>query len=78
MRNIPGKSTITTITRTYHIDNGIRSSQIRTSTRLSGICTKKTIDFHIYPSTYNVHLQMILPMNVLVHIRDENYDMILL
>ena len=39
---------------------------------------KKMLYSHIYPSTYDIHAQMILPKNVLVHIRDENYMMILL
>ena len=33
---------------------------------------------HTYPSTYDVHAQMLLPKHVLVHIRDESYELILL
>ena len=29
---------------------------------------------HIYPSTYELRVQMILPKHVLVHIRDKNND----
>ena len=29
---------------------------------------------HIYPSTYELHVQMILPENVPVHIQDDNND----
>ena len=39
---------------------------------------KKNIYSHIYPSTYGVHVQMLSPKHVLLHIRDDNYDMILL
>ena len=39
---------------------------------------KKIIDYHTYPSTYNIHVKMILPKCVLVHTQDENYNLILL
>ena len=32
------------------------------------------IYYHIYPSTYEVRVKMILPEQVSVHIRDENKD----
>ena len=39
---------------------------------------KKMIYYNIYTSTYNVHMQMLLPKHVLVHIQDENDELILL
>ena len=39
---------------------------------------KKTIYSHIFPSTYDVRVQMLLHKWVLVHIRNDNKDMILL
>ena len=39
---------------------------------------KKTIYSHIYTSTYNVRVRMLLPKHVLVDIRDENDKLILL
>ena len=42
------------------------------------VCAQKMIDSHIYPSTYDVRVQILLPNHVLVHIRDDNDDIILL
>ena len=39
---------------------------------------KNMIYYHIYPSTYNVRVQMLLHKCVLVLIWDENYDLIVL
>ena len=39
---------------------------------------KKMIYSHIYPSTYDVSMHMLLPKHILVHKRDDNDDMILL
>ena len=38
---------------------------------------KKTPNYNTYPSTYDVHAHMISPKYVLVHIRDDNYGMLL-
>ena len=38
---------------------------------------KKMIYSNIYPSAYNVRMQMLLPKHVLVHIQDENDELIL-
>ena len=39
---------------------------------------KKKIYSHIYPSTYDVRVHMLLHKHVLVHIRDDNDELILL
>ena len=49
-----------------------------TGKSLSGMCKNKTIDSHIYTSTYDVRMRVLLNKCVLVHIRDENGDLILL
>ena len=38
----------------------------------------KTIYSHIYPSTYFVRVQILLPKHALMHMRDENDEIILL
>ena len=43
-----------------------------------GYVHNKAIYFHIYPITYDVLVQMLLPNHVLVHVRDENNNVILL
>ena len=39
---------------------------------------KKPIYSDIYPSTYDIRVQILLSKHVLVHVRDENYNMLLL
>ena len=37
----------------------------------------KMLYSHIYPSTYDVHSHMILTKYILVHIRGDNYELLL-
>ena len=38
----------------------------------------KKICIFVYPSTYDIRVQMLLPKHLLVHIRDEDGELILL
>ena len=46
--------------------------------KVIGYVQKKMIYSHVYPSTYDVRVQILLPKHVLVHIPDENNNIILL
>ena len=65
------------VTRIEHQRRNITTILKLLVSTLPAELTRSTMIYsHIYPSAYEVIVQMILPEHVLVHIRDENNDQV--